>query len=294
MWNENKSCSNGSCYTGMCHWKMMPIMIVMILLIGLWIYLYSNSSADESLENNVENTISVEQGEGVTVNDSKDKLKMVMDEVHAMKNWAMSKVKEIYPDLEYVKQVAEWDNSNLVWMWAEDWLYSKKYDVTVVVCNSLNTPAYVFSGTSLEWADLEKVKTEMKDAIAMMKKDWEMMDWKKWMIEKETKMMDGEVSKWVYTDYSTSAVKNTKWDIVLFFHANWCPTCIATDKDIISKWVPDNLTIFKTDFDTQTELKKKYEVTTQTTFVQVDNQWNMIKKWVWGWLADIVEKVEEK
>jgi len=108
------------------------------------------------------------------------------------------------------------------------------------------------------------------------------------------KMMDKKTnSKWVYIDYSDSAILEAKWNIVLFFHADWCPTCIATEKDILKKWVPDNLTIIKTNFDKETVLKKKYWVLAQTTFVQVDNEWNMIKKWVWGRLDDIVEEVNK-
>ena len=40
------------------------------------------------------------------------------------------------------------------------------------------------------------------------------------------------------------------------------------------------------------ELKKKYEVTYQHTFVQVDAQGNMIKKWSGGALADIIDETK--
>ena len=247
---------------------------------------------DKNIKKEIVNILTEEEKAPEVVSDKDAKFKMVMDEVHTMEHWAMSKVKEIYTDLEFVKQVSKIDEANLAWMSAEDWLYSEKYDVTVVVCNSMDTPAYVFNGKTLEWVELENTKKMMKEMMDMMMKDWEMMmmDHEDWMMMDDSKMTN---SKGVYIDYSESALKDAKWDIVLFFHANWCPTCIATEKDILKQGVPDNLSILKANFDTELELRKKYWVTTQTTFVQVDNEWNMIKKWAWGKLADIVKKVSE-
>lgn len=113
----------------------------------------------------------------------------------------------------------------------------------------------------------------------------------------ENQTMDSEEmlsdKQWVYTDYSPEILKNASWNIVLFFHADWCPTCMAIEKDILSKEVPSSLTILKVDYDTATDLKKKYSILTQSSFVQVDNEWNMIKRWIsWRWLDDIVKKVQ--
>lgn len=75
--------------------------------------------------------------------------------------------------------------------------------------------------------------------------------------------------------------KAANGDVVLFFKASWCPTCRAVDKDImanISK-IPPGLSILTLDYDTSTELKKKYGVTYQHTFVQVDASGKLIKKW---------------
>lgn len=118
------------------------------------------------------------------------------------------------------------------------------------------------------------------------------------MMEEETKTMDnsGETMSeklWVYTDYSPEALANATWKIVLFFHANWCPTCISIEKDILANDVPSDLTILKVDYDTANDLKQRYSVLTQSSFVQVDHDWNMIKRWIsWRWLNDIVKKVE--
>jgi len=237
-----------------------------------------------------------------------------MDEVHAMKKWAMSKVKWLYSDLEYIKTVKLSDSENVAGMWDEDWLYSKEYDVTVIACNTLNTPAFIFNWKTLSDVQLKMVKAEMKEMMNMMWGDdmmmedheWWMMMWdheeKKDMMWKNNMMMnnheekkeemDESLDNWIYTDYSTKKVANANWKIVLFFHADWCPTCRATEKDILSKDIPSDLTILKTNFDTESELKKKYWVVAQTTFVQIDNKGNLIKKWVWGRLNDIIEKTK--
>lgn len=88
-----------------------------------------------------------------------------------------------------------------------------------------------------------------------------------------------------YTEYNeTKLTMAETGDVVLFFHATWCPSCKALDnainKDIES--IPGNLTILKVDYDNATELKKKYGVTTQHTLVQVDADGNMIQKKLGG------------
>jgi thioredoxin 1 len=73
-------------------------------------------------------------------------------------------------------------------------------------------------------------------------------------------------------------------DVVLFFHASWCPSCRALNASIEESMasIPQGLTILKADYDKETELKKKYGVTSQHTLVQVDKDGNMIKKWSGG------------
>jgi len=100
----------------------------------------------------------------------------------------------------------------------------------------------------------------------------------------------------IYLPYTSTAVAQAKGQVVLFFHANWCPTCVAIHKDIEAnlKNIPTDLTILKTSFDEEKELKELYGVTAQYTFVQVDNTGKLIKKWRGGWtLAEIVSQVQK-
>jgi thiol-disulfide isomerase/thioredoxin len=98
-----------------------------------------------------------------------------------------------------------------------------------------------------------------------------------------------------YTDYAPELVAEADGDIVLFFHASWCPSCRTQDASIVSgaAEIPADLTILKVDYDSSTELKREHGVTTQHTFVQVDSEGNQITKWIGGsTLGQLVAKVQ--
>lgn len=83
-----------------------------------------------------------------------------------------------------------------------------------------------------------------------------------------------------YIDYSADALQNTSGRKILFFHAPWCPQCRAIESDIIEEGVPEGLTIIKVDYDSNQSLRQKYGVTLQTTFVEVDDRGELVKKHV--------------
>lgn len=80
-------------------------------------------------------------------------------------------------------------------------------------------------------------------------------------------------------DYEKQMADRSGSTVVYFFHASWCPDCKATDAALMSQGVPDGLTVVKVDYDTATDLKKKYDVTIQHTFVAVDSSGMATKKW---------------
>ena len=108
------------------------------------------------------------------------------------------------------------------------------------------------------------------------------------MKKEETSMTDtgGTMMKaGTYEAYSADKLARAETgDVVLFFHASWCPSCRGLNASIESnlKSIPEDVTILKTDYDKETELKKKYGVTYQHTLVQVDKNGTMIKKWSGG------------
>ncbi len=77
-------------------------------------------------------------------------------------------------------------------------------------------------------------------------------------------------------------------DVVLFFNASWCPTCQETQKNLEGDpaAIPAGLTIVKVDYDDSDELKQKYGITTQHSFVQIDAAGNELAKWTGSSTAD--------
>jgi thiol-disulfide isomerase/thioredoxin len=143
---------------------------------------------------------------------------------------------------------------------------------------------------NMEETMMEKEDT-MEASEAMMEKEKEEPMMEKddvTMQEKETTAMKAVGNYANYDQNLLGRYENT----VLFFHATWCPSCRAADAALSGAEIPEGLSVLKLDFDTATDLRKKYGVTSQHTFVQVDAQGNLIKKWVGGnSVADIVEKI---
>jgi thiol:disulfide interchange protein len=84
-----------------------------------------------------------------------------------------------------------------------------------------------------------------------------------------------------YIPYSSGALAKAAGRTVIFFTASWCSSCRAADQDFRAHFdkVPSDVTILRADYDTETALKQKYNVTSQDTFVQVDKQGNSVTQW---------------
>ncbi len=87
---------------------------------------------------------------------------------------------------------------------------------------------------------------------------------------------------------------------ILFFYASWCPTCRPADADFMknSKKIPGDVTVLRVNYndpDTDQEekdLARKYDVTYQHTFVQIDGQGNEVTKWNGGSLEDLLARLK--
>lgn len=123
--------------------------------------------------------------------------------------------------------------------------------------------------------DITQPTTEMKQDGVMMAEDVVM-------------------SKATYETYSAEAfAKAASKRRVLFFHATWCPTCKVANADLEKNigMLPEDVVVFKTDYDSQAELKKKYGITYQHTFVLVDEAGAELMKWNGGDTVMIKEKL---
>ncbi len=100
--------------------------------------------------------------------------------------------------------------------------------------------------------------------------------------EADGAMMKKDVVKQAsqYTAYTEDVLGNGHTKL-LFFHASWCPSCKKSDGDLQALYggsVAPSISTYKVDYDTSAELKQKYGVTSQHTFVVVDGLGNQISK----------------
>lgn len=82
-----------------------------------------------------------------------------------------------------------------------------------------------------------------------------------------------------YSSYVDGVIGNGM-ESVLFFHAAWCPYCIANDMRLQNWYGSDAFprSTYKIDYDTADELKKLFNVTNQDTFILIDGNGNELKR----------------
>ena len=97
-----------------------------------------------------------------------------------------------------------------------------------------------------------------------------------------------------YALYDEKLLPTLSGDIVLFFHADRCSTCIAAEQSFKASGIPAGLHILQVDFDTAKELRKKYTVLTQTSFVHVRADGTMVSRWIGARdIRDVMDKIAE-
>ena len=82
----------------------------------------------------------------------------------------------------------------------------------------------------------------------------------------------------VYAPYREGIIGNGQTS-VLFFHATWCGECKRDDK-ALTEWYENNeieISTYKVDYDTATDLKSRYGIVQQNTYVVIDGEGNAVK-----------------
>ena len=80
------------------------------------------------------------------------------------------------------------------------------------------------------------------------------------------------VSPGRYEQYNASLVDDAGYSTtILFFYAAWCPECRAYDQAINAGDLPDGVQILRVTYDDAQDLRQKYGVTIQSTFVRVNS-----------------------
>lgn len=124
----------------------------------------------------------------------------------------------------------------------------------------------------------------LKEDDAMIKEEGVMMDGSDALMEKDdSAMTEGEAMSLhgTYEAYTPEKLALAETgDVLLFFHATWCPICRGIESEITADMskLPKNLHILKVDYDTAVALRQKYGVTVQHTFVQVDSSGKSLTK----------------
>ena len=85
-----------------------------------------------------------------------------------------------------------------------------------------------------------------------------------------------------YDQYQASKDKYADSKVVLFCNATWCPDCRAINEALTSDpgKIPAGTTVVSVDYDQHADLRQRYGVTTQHTFVQIDTNGEKTRQWV--------------
>ncbi len=136
--------------------------------------------------------------------------------------------------------------------------------------------------------------------LAMMSKE---LNGEKNMIvdsEKMDKTDNNEVEKSRYIVYTNAtALDALETKRVLFFYASWCPTCRPADADFKanSDKIPLDVTVVRVNYNdpetdqSEKDLAKKYAITYQHTYVQIDKNGDEIRKWNGGGLTELLDNI---
>ncbi len=123
------------------------------------------------------------------------------------------------------------------------------------------------------------------------------------MMEKSKgdKTMANKNSASRYLEYSKAVLDQSANNRrVLYFYASWCPICRPADSDFKqnSSKIPQDLVVIRVNYndpDTDQEekdLAKKYGITYQHTFVQIDAQGKEITRWSGGQTEELLENIK--
>lgn len=115
----------------------------------------------------------------------------------------------------------------------------------------------------------------------------------------DTSMLDPD-GRYLVFDQSDLETR-TESRRVLFFYANWCPTCAEAHESLImnASEIPEDVIILRVNYNdpdtdqTEKDLAQKYGITYQHTFVQIDEAGNELTTWNGGGFDELLTNLEE-
>jgi len=137
--------------------------------------------------------------------------------------------------------------------------------------------------------------TQNKSSNQMMPKQDSVME------KSSDQVMMDKSSDSRYVEYSKDILENSKDKRrVLYFYANWCPTCRPADANFQEneKQIPEDVVLIRVSYnDTETDveekaLAEKYDITYQHTFIQIDADGNEVTKWNGGQIEELLTNIK--
>jgi thiol-disulfide isomerase/thioredoxin len=101
------------------------------------------------------------------------------------------------------------------------------------------------------------------------------------------------VRKLGFVDLAAASSYASKGPVVLFFAAAWCPYCQADLRDINANGarLGTDVTIFIVDYDKSADLKARYGIAVQDSFVQIDAGSRALATWNGGGVDAIARSI---
>lgn len=96
-----------------------------------------------------------------------------------------------------------------------------------------------------------------------------------------------------YQNFEQAKMIAAEAPTVLFFYASWCPTCRSAREEFTKRQSEfKNINLILVDYDNSDDLQKKYGVTYQHTFVQIDENGKALAKWNGGATDKLLSSVK--
>lgn len=97
-----------------------------------------------------------------------------------------------------------------------------------------------------------------------------------------------------YEDYEAAKADYADSKVVLFFNATWCPACKAITESLTADpaQIPAKTTVVSVDYDMHTDLRERYGVTMQHTFVEIDSAGEKVRQWTSTSPEDLLKELQ--
>ena len=106
------------------------------------------------------------------------------------------------------------------------------------------------------------------------------------------RMAKSSGTKIAFTSLADAQALAATAPVILFFAADWCPYCQSDMKDINANGSRlGSITIVVVDYDKEKDLKKRFGVAVQDTFVQIDAKGLKLGAWNGGGVDKILARV---